>query len=280
MESFINIEGHRIAYTVAGSSNNPPVLLLHGLMSHRGVWSRTIESLKQDFYCIAIDHLGFGGSDKPKGGDYSIAKQAERALKVADHFDFNIFSVVGHSMGGQIATYLASKLAPERVHKLVSVDGVVTGELSHRTQTLNRSLVVAGEIIPAIYSLGIKLFNSSKPFACWSFKVWFYKPEELSFDSWKLDREKAIDRANAYSIPKAWRSLNATNLTPYLKNILASTFVLFGKQDGTVPVEQAYLFKEQLPAVELALIDECGHFPMYEKFNEYIAPLEKFLREE
>jgi pimeloyl-ACP methyl ester carboxylesterase len=280
MTSFITIDGNRIAYTEAGSPSNPPVLLLHGLMSHRGVWSRTIETLQQDFHCIAIDHLGFGESDKPKDGDYTITKQAERALKVADHFGFEKFILVGHSMGGQIATYLASKLAPERAEKLVSVDGVVTGELSHRTQTLNRSLVVVGEKIPAVYTLFIKLFNSSKSFSCWSFKVWFHKAEELPFDSWKLDRDKAIDPANAYSTAKAWRSVNATDVTPLLKNIMAHTMILYGNQDGTVPVEQAHIFKEQLPAAQLVLIDQCGHFPMYEKFDEYIAPLEIFLREE
>jgi len=113
MTEFLTIEGDRIAYTLAGSSSNPPMLLLHGSMSHRGVWTRTIESLKELFYCITYDHLGFGDSDKPKDGDYTIVKQAERALKVADHFGFDKFSIVGHSMGGQIATYLASKLAPD-----------------------------------------------------------------------------------------------------------------------------------------------------------------------
>ena len=279
MESFITIDGHRIAYTSAGSQSNPPVLLLHGLMSYRGVWSQTMERLKQDFYCIAPDHLGFGDSDKPKDGDYTIAKQAQRALKIADHFGFNKFSVAGHSKGGQIATYLASRIAPERVHKLVSVDGVVTGKLSFRAQTLNRSLVVVGEKIPAVYSLFIKLFNSSKSFSCWGFKVWFYKAEELPFDSWKLDREKAIDPANAYSTAKAWKSLNSTDLTSHLKNITASTLVIFGKQDGTVPVAQAHIFKEQLPTAQLEIIDQCGHFPMYEKFDAYITPLEEFLKE-
>ena len=279
MPDFLEVEHHRIAYTEAGSPSNPPVLLLHGLMSHRGVWSKTIERLKQDFYCIAIDHLGFGDSDKPKHEDYSIAKQAERALEIADQFGFERFNIIGHSMGGQIATYLTARLSAERVQRLVSVDGVVTGELSHRAQTLNRSLVIVGEKIPFVYSLFIRLFNLSKLFSCWGFKVWFYNAEELPFDSWKLDREKAIDSVNAYTTPKAWRSLNATNLTPHLAGITSPTLIIFGKQDGTVPVEQAYLFKERLRGANLVVIDECGHFPMYEKFDEYIAPLETFLKE-
>lgn len=278
MTAFIDIDGDCIAYTSAGALSNPPVLLLHGIMSHRGVWSRTIEILEQDFHCIAIDHLGFGESDKPKNGDYSIARQAERALKVADHFGFKKFIVIGHSMGGQVATYLAANLAPHRVHKLVSVDGVVTGKLSDRTQNLNRLLVVVGAKVPVIYDVFRRLFDVSKPLAHWGFRVWFYQPEALPFDSWKLDRHIAMNSQIATSALRAWNSLAVTNLTPCLSEIIAPTLVIFGKQDGTVPVEQAHLFKEKLPGARLELIDQCGHFPMYETFDHYIEPLLEFLK--
>jgi abhydrolase domain-containing protein 6 len=272
----IEIDGCHITYTEAGSDSNPPVLLLHGLTSHRGVWSRTMKRLQQDFHCVAIDQLGFGDSEKPKDADYSIQKQAERALKVADHFGFSKFIVIGHSMGGQIATYLAASLAPQRVSKLASVDGVVTGELSPVVQNFKRLLMLVGQYVPSLLQF-MRTLCRSKSFACWAFDHWFYKPEELSFDDWDVDRRYAMNPAIAHSAIKAWKSLNATNLTPVLKNIIVPTLVIFGKQDGTVPVAQAQLFKEKLPSAQLVPIDQCGHFPMYEKFDEYFAPLQKFL---
>lgn len=272
----VEIEGCQIAYIEAGSDSNPPVLLLHGIMCHCGVWKRTMETLQRDFHCVAIDHLGFGDSDKPRGADYSIQEQAGRALKVADHFGFDRFIVIGHSMGGQIATYLAASLAPQRVSKLVSVDGVVTGELAAVVQNFKRLLIVVGQYIPSIYRL-MRALCKSKTFACWAYNHWFYKPEELPFSDWKMDRHHATNPDTAHSSAKAWKSLNATDLTPLLKNITAPTLVIFGNRDGTVPVEQAHLFKEQLPPAQLVLIDQCGHFPMYEKFDEYFAPLQKFL---
>ena len=275
---FLEIERHRFAYTEAGSNSNPPVLLLHGIMSHRGVWARTIETLQQDFHCIAIDHLGFGDSDKPNGADYSIRKQAERALKVADHFGFDRFILIGHSMGGQIATHLSASLAPQRVKKLVSVDGVVTGELSKRVQNFTRVTINMGDKIPALYSISLAITKISKSYAYFMFRSWFYKISELPYESWALDRQMTFNKGIAHSAPKAWDSLNATDLTPLLKNITAPTLVIFGNQDGTVPASQAHLFKEQLPAAQLVLIDECGHFPMYEKFDEYIKPLQGFLK--
>jgi abhydrolase domain-containing protein 6 len=273
----IEIDGCHIAYTEAGSDANPPVLLLHGIMSHRGVWSQTIETLQQDFHCIAIDHLGFGDSDKPRGADYSIQKQAERALKVADHFGFDRFIVIGHSMGGQIATHLAASLAPQRVRKLVSVDGVVTGELSKRVQNFTRTTINMGNKIPALYSISLAITKRTKSYAYFMFRPWFHEISKLPYESWTLDREMAFNKEIAHSTPKAWDSLNATDLTSLLKNITAPTLVIFGNQDGTVPVSQAHIFKEQLPAAQLVLLDRCGHFPMYEKFDEYIAPLHKFL---
>ena len=278
MNGNIEIDGYQITYTAAGSPTNPPIIFVHGLMSHRGVWTRTIEALKESFLCIAIDLPGFGDSDKPRNGDYAISKQAERVLKVADHFGFDKFVVIGHSMGGQISTYLAATLAPQRVHKLVSVDGVVTGELSDQAQNITRPMVAMAEKIPALYDLSLTLCDAWKPFAYWIFQEWFYKVKELPFDLWKLDRRMAMNPEIARSSPKAWDSLNTTDLTHSLKNIVAPTLVIFGDQDGTVPVAQAHLFKEKLPAAQLVLINQCGHFPMYEKFEEYIKHTHEFLQ--
>jgi pimeloyl-ACP methyl ester carboxylesterase len=276
MTDFLTIDGLRIAYTSAGSSTNPLVILVHGLMSHRGVWNRTIDDLKDHFYCIAPDLPGFGESDKPDNGDYSIAKQAEGVLKVADHFGFDKFIVIGHSMGGQIATYLAANIAPRRVHKLVSVDGVVTGMLADKVQVLTRQMVAIGAKFPVSYSLS-RVIVEWKPLGCRMFEAWFYKAQALPFDSWHLDRRMAMNPEIARSAEKAWTSLNATDLTPCLSDIPSPTLVIFGRQDGTVPVEQAYLFKARLPSAQLLVIDDCGHFPMYEKFDAYMIALEGFL---
>ena len=168
MTNFLTIEGYNIAYSSAGSPSDPPVILIHGIISHRGVWTHTVDTLRDRFFCVSFDLPGFGDSDKPKAGDYSIAKQAERALKIADHFGFDKFTVVGHSMGGQIAVYLAANLAPQRVNRLVSVAGVVTGKLADKVQNITRHMVALGAKFPAVYSFRRTLVEW-KPLACWLF---------------------------------------------------------------------------------------------------------------
>ncbi len=225
MTDYLKIDNQRIAYTTTGSPSNPAIIFVHGLMSHRGVWTKTVESLKEKFFCIALDLLGFGDSDKPNDGDYSIAAQADRVLKLANYSRLRQFSLVGHSMGGQIASYLAVTQPPQRIDKLVSVDGVVTGETLRSSTKHNES------------------------------------------------RDRRIPRQ------KPGTRCNAIDLTPMLENITVPTLVIFGKEDGTVPIEQAYLFKAKLPAAQLILIDQCGHFPMHEAFDTYMSHLQEFLNQ-
>jgi pimeloyl-ACP methyl ester carboxylesterase len=277
MSNFIHIEGHRIAYTTAGSSSNPPIIFVHGLMSHRGLWNSTIEKLKDRFFCVAYDQLGFGDSDKPKDGDYSIQKQAERVLKVADHFGIDKFMVAGHSMGGQISAYLTAVTAPERVQKLIFVDGVVTGDLSDHLQRVTRRMVKLADKLPLLFYLSSPS-RVWKPYAYWMFQSWLHKIKEIPFDMWAIDRHHATRSDIVHSTSKAWDALNATDLTPHLGKITTPTIIIFGKQDGTVPIERAYLFKEKCTTAQLVVFDNCGHCPMYENFDAYIAAVENFLK--
>jgi len=165
------------------------------------------------------------------------------------------------------------------VKKLVSVDGVVTGELSKWAKNFTRTTVDMAERVPALFNSSLAIMKFWKGYGYFVFRPWFYDMRRLPYNSWALDRQMALNKDISNSTPRAWDSLNATDLSPSLKDIVASTLVIFGKQDGTVPVEQAHIFKDKLPTAQLEIIDQCGHFPMYEKFDEYIAPLDAFLRE-
>jgi len=277
MTNFIEIEGHRIAYTVTGTSSNPPIFFVHGIMSFGGLWASTIDKLKDRYFCVSYDQLGFGDSDKPVNADYSIAQQAKRTLMVADHFGIDKFIVGGHSMGGQIAAYLTAVIAPQRVLKLVFVDGVVTGQLTE-TQRELEPMVMRADKFPVIYKLMSPL-RDWKPAAYWTFGSWFYKIKEVPFNAWERHRYHTSRSDIAHSAARAWNEIKAADLRSYLGNIACSTLIAFGKQDDVVPVEQAYEFKERYPSAQLVIFDECGHFPMLENFNPYIAAIENFLKE-
>jgi pimeloyl-ACP methyl ester carboxylesterase len=268
---------HQLIYTASGDPSNPLLIMIHGWLSHRGVWRTTIPALQDRYYCIAVDLLGFAENDKPADGDYTIAAQARRIVELADELGFQKFNLIGHSMGGQIATYVAACTAPERVERLISVDGVVTGRLSPFVENF---IVPAGRLglrFPSLYDQVRDWTEKYRWYANFVYQCWFYDMNFLPFDAWRIDRQMASQPSMSISATKTYDSLFATDLSDNLAQVRARTLVIFGQQDGTVPVAQAHLIAEGIKGAELVLYDQCGHFPMFEKTDAYLTALKAFL---
>lgn len=268
---------HPLIYTASGNPANPPLIFIHGWLSHRGVWRTTIPALQDRFYCIAVDLLGFADNEKPADGNYSIEAQARRVVALADELGFKTFNLMGHSMGGQIAAYISALIAPERVERLINIGCVVTGRLAPFVENF---IVPAGRIgqrFPSLYDLMGGWTEKYRWYANFIFQPWFYDMNFAPFESWKIDRQMASQRSLAVSANKAYDSLRATDLTSHLARVQARTLALSGKQDGTVPVAQAQLMAERIKGAQLVLYDDCSHFPMFEKTDAYLAALNTFL---
>lgn len=272
MDEIYKIEGHQLITSISSDPNNPPIFLIHGWISHRGVWQQTMRALESKYYCIAPDLLGFGASDKPAGADYSLPAQAQRILKLADQLGFSHFSLIGHSMGAQIAMYIAAILAPQRVDKLLSIGGVYTGQLSNKVEKTNIPLIGLARKVPALYSMARSLVDFG-PFVNLAFGGWFYDMNSLPLEAWKADRIIACNPAGAVPNDEAGKSIHATSMIKYLHKIKGPTLLIHGEEDGTVPVEQATLARDVIPNNNLALFKKCGHYPMYEKPNQYLKAL-------
>lgn len=170
MDASLTVEGYRLTYTTIGSPTQPPVILMHGWLSHRGVWRQTLPALSDHFYCVAIDLLGFGDSDKPAGADYGIEAQGHRALQVADALGLDRVALLGHSMGGQIALNVAARLAPDRITRVVSVAGVVTGKLSRWVEQLTCRTIALAHYIPSLYTVSTPLLVKQRWLANFNFR--------------------------------------------------------------------------------------------------------------
>jgi pimeloyl-ACP methyl ester carboxylesterase len=276
MSTIVTLDGHKLIYTTASHPDGPLLLMIHGWCSHRGVWRQALEAFKDSHYCVAVDLLGFGHSDKPEDADYSIKAQGQRILQLADALGFDKFSLIGHSMGGQIVLCIASMLAPERVKKLVSVAGVVTDRLMPRVERVTYWQVAMGAVFPWLYALA-RWLSRYRWYAYFHFRPWFYKMGAVPFNDWEIDRRMALQPGVHISTYKAGQAIHGLNLTAHLPKVTATTLTIFGQQDGTVPISDGYLVEQHVPDSRLVLIDQCGHFPMYEQTEQYLDTLRVFL---
>lgn len=112
-------DGTRLAVHPQGSGARH-VLFIHGWMASSATWRFMLPHLDDTGLELArVDLRGTGASDKPATG-YSLARFGKDLLAVVDRLGWQRFTVVGHSMGGQLGQWLAVNAA-ERVDALAAL---------------------------------------------------------------------------------------------------------------------------------------------------------------
>ncbi|WP_205596613.1 alpha/beta fold hydrolase [Wenzhouxiangella sp. XN201] len=113
--------GHRMHYVDEGPVDGQPVVMVHGNPTWSFYYRNVITALKDDYRCLAVDHVGMGLSDRPHESAYEYTM----ASRVADlgHWLDEVepereIDLVVHDWGGAIAMAWAVQ-HPERVRRIV-----------------------------------------------------------------------------------------------------------------------------------------------------------------
>lgn len=99
------------------------IILIHGTGAHKNWWDPIAPQFKDVSNIIAIDLPGMGNSGFRK--EYSIKDFGNCIISVIENENlegqFNNISIVGHSLGGQVAAYVASE-RKDLIHELIMID--------------------------------------------------------------------------------------------------------------------------------------------------------------
>ncbi len=127
-----------LAYDSIGSG--PAVLLLHGLSYDRRIWSPFVTQLVPNYRCIAVDLPGHGESPDLDSPDaYHPVKIADRLHALVEHLGAGRPLVIGHSLGGALATFYAAAVS---VRGVINIDqslrlGPMATAIQHLRQELS-----------------------------------------------------------------------------------------------------------------------------------------------
>ena len=132
------IDSSKIRYFEVGASKET-LLLLHGLGASAERWESVIPLFAKKFRVIVPDLIGFGYSDKPMI-DYTTDYFAEFVSKFVSKIGIKKMSVIGSSLGGQIAAESVVNY-DVNVKKLVLVSP--SGIMKHSTPALNEYISAA-----------------------------------------------------------------------------------------------------------------------------------------
>lgn len=271
-----------MSYVELGPSSGETVLLLHGLGSYLRFWEAQLGHLSsKGFRVIALDMLGFGKSDKPEGFAADTPSMAKVIRAFVKNLELEEITLVGHSMGGQVALALAeSELAA--LDKLVLVAPAGLEPFSAAEQQTLRGVVTKESIMAATPDKlegQIKALN----FARWRPELDWLVEDRLAMSSFP-DYE-----AYASAQARSFQGLLDTEPTRSgLARIEVPTLVIYGGADKLIP--SGYLhpnlsFDDLLtPLVaetgaKLVKLENCGHLIQLDCPAEVNGALDQFLLE-
>ena len=138
----------RLAARVWGDPVLPPLLALHGWLDNAASFDRLAPLLCEYFHIVAIDLPGHGRSDwRAPGAWYHFADSPGDLLGVVDTLGWKRFGLLGHSLGGAVASVLAAA-CPQRVERLLLIEalGPIAGDIEQTLTQLQRALAERSEI--------------------------------------------------------------------------------------------------------------------------------------
>ncbi len=92
---------------VHGHESAPGILFLHGFLGSSQDWSEFMNTFYPDFFCVALDFPGHGQSLEDDEEIYAMPNLAVYIIKLLQKWPAKKWAVIGYSMGGRLALYLA-----------------------------------------------------------------------------------------------------------------------------------------------------------------------------
>ena len=268
---FLEIEGVRVHYQEAGATNAPVLVLIHGFTASNFVWSDVLLPLAQNgFRVIAPDLVGFGFSEKPKRGEYTVAAQARMIIGLMDQLGIERACLVGSSYGGAVAATCALDYG-ERVRRLVLVDAVINDDIKHQLlMRLARTPLLGDVVSPLMLGSRRIIFNRLRQ---------GYAPQNAHlFDDRKLNaHHRPLVAANtqraALSTLRRW---SARRIEEEADNIRQPVLLVWGEYDPEIPLAHGRRLLERIPNARLLIFRDCGHMPMEEYPREFAEVVTSF----
>ncbi len=97
---YLDLDAGKMHYIDEGQG--PVIVFVHGTPVWSFLYREFIKRLSRSYRCIAMDHLGFGLSDKPAGWTYRPADHARNLEYLIERLGLRDITLVVHDFGGPI----------------------------------------------------------------------------------------------------------------------------------------------------------------------------------
>lgn len=242
-----------------------PLVLLHGWGSDSRIWQEALPLLTPHFHLLLVDLPGFG--DSPVLDDNDGLDDFLQALLVVLP---ERCSLVGWSLGGMLATALASRY-PERIAQLVTIAS-------------NPSFVQTKDWVTAMPGKVFADFSESyrqQPALC----LKRFQGLQSRGDGRERDLVKqlrAFSRLPTPSQEAGWQRglelLQELDNRSALADLSVPGLHIFGDSDQLVPVATAKALQNLNPAQQVVVLDETAHVPLLSCPQRLVETITNYLQ--
>lgn len=243
----MQINGHTLHVEYHGPENGPPVVLLHHGLGSTRAWKKQLPALVQAGWRVVVyDRWGYGKSQRRDGIDMPLFRQdQDDLLTLLDLNRLSKVALVGHSDGGTISLYFASRF-PDRVSCLVSIAAHIYFE---------------SKMLPGIESVR-SVWNQDDGFRR-AFQQVHGENYQSAFSNWY----------DGWHRPETlgW------DMRPVLAGIRCPAWIVQGEQDEHATPQHAIDLASCIPGAELWIAGGANHMLPQERSGQFNSRLLDFL---
>ncbi|MCU1645762.1 MAG: bphD 1 [Nocardia sp.] len=267
----VEVEGSTVHFHDVGSG--PPLVIQQafGPLPGTTAWltyHRILADLAVDHRCILLDYPNFGRSSAREFHEPVHDLYVRNTLAVLDELGLGAVTVLGVSTGGTVALDLAMT-APERVSRLIV--GGCSASTGGDPYLLAPAPTEVGRLFGECQSGPADLDRIARLLRA------------IVYDA-KLIGDDLVEQLYAWRIrepehAEAWSrsTIVARSNLQALSRITVPTLVVHGRSDRMVPLEGALMLLGYLPTADLVVLNNCGHWPPFERPREFVAAVRAFL---
>jgi len=268
---FLQIDEGNMHYVDEGKGEI--ILFVHGTPTWSFLYRSFIKELSKNYRCIAIDHLGFGLSEKPDSVSGTPEWHSKNLSEFIERLDLKDITLVVHDFGGPIG--LSSAIQNHERVKQVIMFNTWLWETKRNSDAKKIDKIVNGVIGKFLYlrlnfspKVLLKKGFSDKKKLSKSVHKHYLKPfpnkkSRISL----LNLAKALVGSSDW-YQEQWENLDKLEQKPWL--------IIWGTKDDFISMDYLKKWKERLPNAETKEV-ESGHFVQEEKTSESIKEINNFM---
>ncbi|GGZ69553.1 alpha/beta fold hydrolase [Algibacter mikhailovii] len=271
---YIQLDAGKMHYIDEGKGD--VILFIHGTPAWSFLYREYVSSLSEQYRCIAIDHIGFGLSEKPDDFDGRPESHSNNLNSFIEELNLTAITLVVHDFGGPIG--LGTAIQNNNKIKKIILFNSWLWETKNNFKSQKIDKIVNSKIGSFLY---LKMNFSPK----FLFKKGIYDKKKMSKKVHKQYIYPFPDKASRQSLLNIGKSLvGSSNWYQLQWNLLDKLeskpwLILWGTKDEFITTEYLQKWKERLPN---AVIKEfnCGHFLQEEKAKETITEIKEFMKKD